>query len=303
MIKKGLLLALAMSVLLGTWMIVFPKSALSHKGCMAWVTAKNKYFALTHDNPSRKLLEASASASAGPERVPVLMYHYIVRAGLNYEPNNNSMINLEAFEAGIDYLHEQGYYTATLEELERYVDGELALPERTVVLTFDDGYENNIIYAYPILKKYGFKASLFVVGQNIQEETGQFDPAQKSFLSRQQMEETQDVFEYHSHSYNLHYKKVLHCGNEYGAGMNEKLLVDDIAKMKEAGIDTPYFAYPYGDFRQQMVYYLRQSGYRMAFTVRQGFVRPGDNPMQLNRLTVTTNTSMAELLSPAEVEP
>ncbi|MFS0727984.1 polysaccharide deacetylase family protein [Paenibacillus sp. 1P07SE] len=303
MVKRAMLVLTAFSLLAATLMVVFPDSALSHKGCMAWVMAKNKAFALTHPNaPRLAALDPSAKAFADPggaESVPVLMYHYIVPAALNLEPGNNSMINLEAFEAGMDYLYEQGYYTATLEELEAYVIGERSLPEKTVVLTFDDGYENNIIYAYPIMKKYGFKGSLFVVGSNIEEQTGEFDPARKSFLSKQQMAETVDVFEYHSHTYDLHFKRELHCGNEYGAGMNEKLLRPDIDKMREIGIDTPYFAYPYGEFRQQMVYYLRQSGYRMAFTVRQGLVRPGDNPMQLNRLTVTSSSLLSELLEPS----
>ena len=304
MVKKGMLATVAFCILAATLMVAFPNAALSHKGCMAWVMAKNKAFALTHTNTSRlAALAPSQVAFAeldGAVRVPVLMYHYIVPAELNTEPANNSMINLEAFEAGMNYLHEEGYYTASLEELEAYVAGEQSMPEKTVVITFDDGYENNIIYAYPIMKQYGFKATLFVVGSNIQEETGVFDPAKKSFLSQQQMDETRDVFEYHSHTYDLHFKKELHCGNEYGAGMNEKLLQPDIARMKEMGIDSPYFAYPYGEFRQQMVYYLRQYGYRLAFTVRQGFVRPGDNPMQLNRLTVTSSVPMSELLHPPE---
>ncbi|WP_020615143.1 polysaccharide deacetylase family protein [Paenibacillus daejeonensis] len=304
MFKKGMLVTVAFCILAATLMFAFPDSALSHKGCMAWVMAKNKAFALTHPNTSKlAALDPSQVAFAGLDgaaRVPVLMYHYIVPAELNTEPANNSIINLEAFEAGMNYLHEEGYYTATLEELEAYVAGEQSLPEKSVVITFDDGYENNIIYAYPIMKQYGFKAALFVVGSNIQEETGVFDPAKKSFLSHQQMNETRDVFEYHSHTYDLHFKKELHCGNEYGAGMNDKLLKPDIAQMKELGIDSPYFAYPYGEFRQQMVYYLRQSGYRMAFTVRQGFVRPGDNSMQLNRLTVTSSVPLSELLNPPE---
>lgn len=304
MVKRGMLVMFSFCILAATLMIAFPNSAVSHKGCMAWVMAKNKAFALTHANPSKlAALDPSQVAFAeldGAARVPVLMYHYIVPEALNTESANNSIINLEAFEEGMNYLHEEGYYTATLEELEGYVAGERSLPEKTVVITFDDGYENNIIYAYPILKKYNFKATMFVVGSKVQEETGLFDPAKKSFLSHEQMVESEGIFSFHSHTFDLHFKKELHCGNEYGAGMNEKLLKPDITRMKELGIDTPYFAYPYGEFRPQMVYYLRKSGYRLAFTVRQGFVRPGDNPMQLNRLTVTSSIPLSDLLNPLE---
>ncbi|MNJ59179.1 hypothetical protein D3C77_548480 [compost metagenome] len=66
--------------------------------------------------------------------------------------------------------------------------------------------------------------------------------------------------------------------------------------MKELGIDSPYFAYPFGEKSTQMVYSLQENNYRMAFTVLQGFVKPGDSLMRLNRLTVTTATDFAELL-------
>src|SRR5690606_18803891 len=79
------------------------------------------------------------------ERIPVLMYHAVLPAADNPNPNNASIINLEAFEAQMGYLHEEGYYTASLAELEQFVHGRLVLPEKTVVITFDDGYENNVI--------------------------------------------------------------------------------------------------------------------------------------------------------------
>lgn len=69
--------------------------------------------------------------------------------------------------------------------------------------------------------------------------------------------------------------------------------------MKETGVDSPYFAYPYGEKSRQMIYELQENGYRMAFTVRQGFVKPGDRLMALNRLTVTSDTDMEKLLTPS----
>ena len=73
--------------------------------------------------------------------------------------------------------------------------------------------------------------------------------------------------------------------------------------MKEKGIDTPYLAYPFGYTSTQMIYQLQKNGYRMAFSVRSGFVRPGDNPMKLPRLTVTTGTDLAALLHPESDHP
>jgi peptidoglycan/xylan/chitin deacetylase (PgdA/CDA1 family) len=233
----------------------------------------------------------------GAKRVPVLMYHYVIPQAYNREPGNRSIINLEAFEQGMDYLYQEGYYTASLSELEDYVHGRIRLPEKTVVITFDDGYENNYIYAYPLLKKYGFRAAVFIIGERVQEQTTkQFDLNTSTYFSKEQMEASKDVFEFHSHTYQLHNKTVPHCGELYASTRDLAKLQEDIVRMKRFGIDTPYFAYPYGDRNDAMARKLVENGYRMAFTVKQGFVEPGDAPMYLNRLTVTSDTDLSVLL-------
>ncbi|WMT39209.1 polysaccharide deacetylase family protein [Paenibacillus sp. D2_2] len=196
----------------------------------------------------------------------------------------------------MEYLHDEGYYTATLEELEKYVLGEISLPEKSIVITFDDGYQNNYIYAYPILKKYGFHGTIFMIGGEIKEQTVSFDPKKKSSLSRAEIEASRDVFEYHSHTFDLHKKGFPKCGESHSLALDTALLQQDIQKIKSTGIDTPYIAYPYGEVSMQMIYYLRENGYRMGFTVLQDFVKPGDPLMKLPRLTVTSKTNLPELL-------
>ncbi|MCM3782987.1 polysaccharide deacetylase family protein [Neobacillus mesonae] len=296
--KPGLIVLLTLFITLYATAVNNPTSALTHKACTSWEMVKNKAFTLSHRQHLPELSVASAHPNRSAEHaqeVPVLMYHYIVPKELNREPGNKSVINAEDFEAGMDYLHNEGYYTPTLRELEQYVKGEITLPKKSVVITFDDGYENNLMYAYPILKKYNFNAAIFVIGSKVQKENDPFDPAKKSFLTLNQIEQSSDVFEFHSHTYNLHYKGFPRCGSNYAAGLDTKLLKQDIEQMKQFGIDTPYFAYPYGEKSTQMMYFLREQGYRMAFSVRQGLVKPGDNLMKLNRLTVTTGTDLSEL--------
>ncbi|WP_411343850.1 polysaccharide deacetylase family protein [Paenibacillus sp. WLX1005] len=300
--KKYMFALLAMLLVVYVLGVNFPKSSVvAHKICSSWVAAKNEAFYLEHRDVLDQRNVALAADYVVPQgtadKVPVLMYHYIVPAKYNTEPNNNSIINLEAFEKDMQYLHDNHYHTATLQELEQYVDEQKTLPENTVVLSFDDGYQNNMIYAYPIMKKYGFHATMFVVGSKIQSTTQTFNPSKTSYVSRAEMKESSDVFEFNSHTYNLHFKAPLHCGDDYAAGMDQdKFMADDKIMRAQAGIDTPYFAYPFGDFRMQMIYALKESGYRMAFTVHQGFVRPGDDPYQLKRLTVISTTNLPELL-------
>ncbi len=226
--------------------------------------------------------------------VPVLMYHYLAPADSITDKKNNAMLPVENFNRGMDYLHEQKYYTATLDELERYVRGELALPKKTVVITFDDGYQNNYIYAYPVMKKYGFHGALFPIGAHIPDQTAVFNPDVNTHLSFEEIEKCKDVFEFHSHTYDLHQKMTIN-GRSRAMTIDPGLLQKDIGLMKKI-IDTPYICYPYGDFDERMLGILKQNGYRMGFTVRPGTVHPGDDPMTLNRLTVSTATDLAALL-------
>jgi len=277
---------------------------IGQKVCLAANLVKNQAWKYTHPVTQTAFSgngnRGYTGDGAGAERVAVLMYHYITPREYA-DPNNNSIIELEAFKKGMDYLYAEGYYTASLSELEDYIHGKIRLPEKTVVLTFDDGYENNYVYAYPILKKYGFRAAVFLIGNYIREEAdGEFRPDRLSYLTKEQIEAAGDVFEFHSHTFDLHYTKEEHCGKVYAATRDIPMLKEDIARMKSFGIDTPYFAYPFGDFTYRMVHLLANEGYRMAFTTSPGFVKPGDRPMLLKRFNVSTDTDLHALLNGIE---
>jgi peptidoglycan/xylan/chitin deacetylase (PgdA/CDA1 family) len=298
-LKKSMVVILLMVLTFLSVSWFAPSLELGYKACLAVQLVKQNTFTFTHPLPVSTFRGNGSAATdgEGAVRIPVLMYHYIIPSKENKEPLNRSILHSENFEAGMKYLYDKGYYTATLQEFEDYVRGFATLPKRSVVLTFDDGYENNIVYAYPVMKKYGFKASLFVVGKNTQDKTGAFELSRRSYVSREQMKETLDVFEYHSHTFNLHHKTRQHCGKEISAAANAGSLKEDIRQMKAAGIDTPYLAYPYGETNYSAVYRLVKEGYRMAFTVKDGYVRPGDDPMYLRRITVTNETDFPKLFS------
>ena len=86
---------------------------------------------------------------------------------LNYHKVDNMNISLsvlpEDFDRQMKYLSENGYHTITPDELYDSLAGNAELPENPVLITFDDGYEDNYQNAYPILKKYDFKATVFVI--------------------------------------------------------------------------------------------------------------------------------------------
>ena len=92
-------------------------------------------------------------------QVPILMYHH-----LSEDVTNSEMVSPEQFEAQIRALAEAGYTGISFDELQAYVLRGEPFPEKPVVITFDDGYRSNYTLAYPILQKYGMKATIFAIG-------------------------------------------------------------------------------------------------------------------------------------------
>lgn len=93
--------------------------------------------------------------------VPVFMYHSIGVPNKNWKWNYLTT-PYEDFEKELIYLKKHGFSTIHLADLDHYINSNQKIPDKSVVLTFDDGYVDNYIFAYPLLKKYGFKGTIFV---------------------------------------------------------------------------------------------------------------------------------------------
>ena len=118
---------------------------------------------VTADTPEEYFTDVLSPAALLPDeisaQVPILMYHH-----LSEDVTNSEMVSPEQFEAQIRALSEAGYTGVSFDELQAYVLRGAPLPEKPVVITFDDGYESNYTLAYPILQKYGMKATIFAIG-------------------------------------------------------------------------------------------------------------------------------------------
>ncbi len=108
-----------------------------------------------------------AKPQDNPEPAPMLPADDTQVLVLNYHMVNSMFISLaiepDDFDWQMKYLVDHGYHTITPDELYDFLAGTGKLPERPVLITFDDGYVDNYTTAYPILKKYNLKATIFVV--------------------------------------------------------------------------------------------------------------------------------------------
>ena len=97
-------------------------------------------------------------------KIPILLYHDFVKTVPETDPDQFQYINTpESFEENINTLLKNGYTFLSMQELYYASNGAIEVPEKPILITFDDGYISNYEWIFPILKKYQVKASIFVV--------------------------------------------------------------------------------------------------------------------------------------------
>lgn len=190
-------------------------------------------------------------------KIPILLYHDFVTTVPDSDPDNFSYINTpQSYEENIKVLLENGYTFISFQELNDANNGKIKLPERPILITFDDGYYSNYEYIFPILKKYNVKASIFIVTDKIGKEIDG-----KKYLSWEQCKEMQDsgLVEIFSHSKrHVFYDKL-----------PVRTIRDDVIesyRIIEENLGTTnlkVFAYPYGAYTKETVWTLKVNGIDM----------------------------------------
>ena len=192
-------------------------------------------------------------------------------------------VTLEQFAEQMAYLAENNYRTLTLSELEHYHYDNTELPEKSVLLTFDDCYQSIGLYAYPILKKYGFHATVFVVSGWLNAQPKRFTPEHSVCMTQADLAQMTDVFEYANHTDSFHTRLDATTSRMMTASDSE--LIADLQRCNGnplVGAKT-VFAYPFGLFSAQNVNLLREEGFRLAFTCEPGRNETTTDPLLLKR--------------------
>jgi peptidoglycan/xylan/chitin deacetylase (PgdA/CDA1 family) len=207
-------------------------------------------------------------ASVSLADVPVLNYHKVdtLHHALSIPP--------EEFEEQMAYLARNGFSTISPEALMAYLNHGKPLPEKPILITFDDGYLDNYTNAYPILKKYGFTATIFLVTNLVGHD--------ERFMTWDQVREMQqNGFVFGSHT--VSHTPLTKLSREQA--MDE--LVNSRTEMEQQlGAKPKYFAYPTGAYNLQVEEMVKQAGYRAAFTIRYGQAGTESNPYALERIPI-----------------
>lgn len=196
-------------------------------------------------------------------KIPVLCYHNIATQNekANYPEESDWTITTDNFKEHLDYLKNNNYKTLTMDEFYNWKIGNLNLPYKSVLITFDDGFLSNYEYAFKLLKEYNMNATVFVVGSFIDNSTtNEWNGNIKTYMTKDLLENLKNEYpniEIYSHSYNLHYQGAIN--------QNKDVLMQDIENFDNFYPNNDILCYPFGQYNDNIEDCLKESNYKMAF--------------------------------------
>ncbi|MDP4091153.1 MAG: polysaccharide deacetylase family protein [Bacillota bacterium] len=212
--------------------------------------------------------------------IPVLMYHSI-----DFQEGNNLRIPKDKFRAEMKYLKDNGYTPISLDELYGCLNGTMSPPNKPVVITLDDGYEDNYTSAFPVLKEFNFKAAIFIITDNID--------TNGAFLTSEQLKEmSQNGIAIESHT-------LIHSDLSK-LGYEEQLRVLKQSREKlESILNSPvnYIAYPSGKFNSFTENAAKAAGYKLAVTTQKGLAQKKDGLYFVHRMAMYNSQDMTKFIS------
>jgi peptidoglycan/xylan/chitin deacetylase (PgdA/CDA1 family)/nucleoid-associated protein YgaU len=219
----------------------------------------------------------------GYQLVPILVYHNI-----SAQDQGKLSIASKTFDAQIKQLHADGFYTLSLTDFAAFTAGRRQLPRRSVLLTFDDGYKSFVQYARPILKDYGFGATLFVYSDFI---------GAGSALSWQELRSlSEQGFDVQAHSKthgNLR-RKEGESEAAYAKRIEAELAFPLTLYKKNLPRPVDALAYPYGEMDDDLIPYVVKYGYSVAFTVRRQSNAAFVSPLKISRSQIYSEMTMKD---------
>ncbi len=199
--------------------------------------------------------------------VPIIMFHYVRTVEAAKDPlGYNLSIEPQQFEKILQYLSTNGYHTIHVEDI---IKG--WVPPKSIILTFDDGYEDFYTTARPLLQKYGFTASEGII-------TGKMDGVQ--YMSPDQVKEIdKEGFEILSHT--VHHTDLNTDPNQKSEIFDSKAYLE---KLLNKTIDT--LVYPAGRYDNTTLGFTKDAGYKVALTTKPGYAELSGDMLQLHRIRI-----------------
>ena len=236
----------------------------------------NNHLAYINKEDVQELYENNNTGLKHTNAVAVLNYHFTIdrTSDEGRECLQDICMDQTQVEEEIKYLSDNNFYATSMEDFYLFVTGKAQLPEKSVLITIDDGWY--VARMKTILEKYQKIGTLFLIG---------------SLASPNDY--SSDCLEIHSHSWNLHTPGK--CNGSHGGGLlclDENTILEDLKKSRESLNNTEVFCYPFYEYNNRAIELLKQAGFKMAFAGGERKAKVGDNLYLIPRYALNKNTSI-----------
>jgi len=216
---------------------------------------------------------ANAAPRTDRAAIPILLYHHVAdEAGVWY-------VSTQHFNDQMRYLNTQGFSSISMEQYLDHVQNDTLFPNQSVVLTFDDGYLDNYLYAFPVLRRYGLHATFFIIAERI---------GQPGYMTWPQIIEMQNAgMEIGAHTL-THPFLTKHSATV----AFWEIAASRWAIFAHTNVLPSVFAYPYNDHNDQVVRLAQLAGYRAALIVSPHTGDTHGNLFRIPRLTIENGSGL-----------
>jgi len=223
------------------------------------------------------------------KEIPIIYYHRLVES-LDEAGKHGIYVTAEQFDKHLSYLKRNGYKTISFEEALEIK--RICSEGKYVIVSFDDGYEDNYRLAFPILKKYGFKAIIFLVaGLEYNSWDQKSNEPKLIMMNKQQILEMQAYgIEFGSHT--LSHSDLTKISFE---DAKKELVESKKILEEELGIEIKSFAFPYGNYNEEVKKIAREAGYKLVYATDNAPLGLHEDLFQIRRIGIFPNTTVRGL--------
>ena len=259
-------------------------------------------------NFSLSKLAQPVDAKVESVKIPIVMYHSIIKSKKSL---GKFVISPEEFESDLKYLKDNNFNTIFMKDILDYVYEDKNLPENPIMLTFDDGYYNNYLYAYPLLKDYSFKMVISPIGIEVDKysEIENHSPnyAHVSWSNLKEMIDS-GLVEVQNHTYNMHKINKKRRGTKknknesmekYKSELSNDLLLMQNKICDNLGVSANTFVYPFGAISNCSVDIIKNLGFKASFGCEgkiNSITKNPDDLYGLCRIIIPSGVNLESLL-------
>ena len=236
----------------------------------------NNHLAYINKSDVKEVIDNNNTDLNHTNAVAVLNYHFTIdkNSDEGRECLQSICMDQTQVEEEIKYLSDNNFYATTMEDFYLFVTGKIQLPEKSVLITIDDGWY--VSRMRTILEKYQMMGTLFLIG---------WLASPDDYKS--------DYIEIHSHTWDMHTPGV--CNGSHGGGilcLDENKVLEDLKKSRESLNNTEFFCYPFYEYNTRAIDLLKQAGFKMAFAGGGRKAKVGDDLYIIPRFPLSNSTSI-----------